>query len=105
MKALEKEEKDNIKLQYAVGLYKALKNSSFKSYRQLAKEAGMEPAHMQKIAVGKLDVTLTTNVAIATALGITYTELAAYFDGITENDTEDFILYLEEQKQLRGKKK
>ena len=105
MKALEKEDKDKIKFNYAVGLYKALKNSQWTSFRKLAKEAGMEPAHIQKISVGNLDVSLTTNIAIATALNISYTELAAYYDGVNENDTQEFIRYLEDQKQLRGKAK
>lgn len=105
MKALEKSEKENIKLQFAVGLHKALKESSFKSYRQLAKEAGMEPAHMQKIATGKLDVTLTTNFSIALALGISYAELAKYFDNVTKSDREEFNRYIERQQLLRGKPK
>ena len=103
MKALEKKEKDNIKFRYAVGLYKAFLKSRHTSYRQLAKEAGMEPAHMQKVSVGKLDVSLTTNISIANALGISYTELAGYYDSVTKADEEIFILNLEEQKKLRGK--
>lgn len=103
MKALEKEDKNNIKFRFAVSLYKALLKSRHTSFRQLAKEAGMEPAHMQRISVGKLDVSLTTNISIANALGISYTELASYYDGITKTDEETFIQYLEEQKKLRGK--
>ncbi|OJW35495.1 MAG: hypothetical protein BGO54_04085 [Sphingobacteriales bacterium 46-32] len=105
MKAQEREEKVAIKFRYAVGLYKALKNSSLKSFRKLAKEAGMEPAHIQKISVGKLDVSLTTNIAIAQALGISYTDLSAYYDGVTETDTQEFREYLEKQKILKGKEK
>ena len=105
MKAQEKEEKDEIKFQYAVGLYNALKDSSFGSFRKLAREAGMEPAHIQKISVGKLDVSLTTNVAIADALQISYSRLAEYYDNVTEKDREEFVLYLENQKTLKGKRK
>lgn len=105
MKAQEKEEKAAIKFRYAAGLYKALKNSPLKSFRRLAKEAGMEPAHIQKISVGKLDVTLTTNIAIAHALGISYTNLSAYYDNVSEQDIQEFTNYLEKQKLLRGKKK
>lgn len=105
MKAQEKEEKAEIKIRYAAGLYKALKNSRLQSFRKLAKEAGMEPAHIQKISVGKLDVTLTTNIAIAKALGITYTELSAYYDNVTGEDLKEFNQYLEEQRKLRGKNK
>ncbi len=84
MKAQEKDDNATIKFRYAVGLYNALKDSSFKSFRKLAKEAGMEPAHIQKNSVGKLDVTLTTNIAIAQALGITLTKLSSYYDNVTD---------------------
>lgn len=102
MKAQEKEEKAKIKFRYAVALYKALQDSSLQSYRRLASAAGMEPAHIQKIATGKLDITLTTSVAIANAFGITYTDLSAYYDSITEEDTKTFILYLKKQQSIRG---
>lgn len=105
MKAQEKEEKIAIKLRYAAGLYKALKDSPIKSYRKLAKEAGMEPAHIQKVSVGKLDVTLTTTIAIAQALGISFSKLSAYYDAVTDADIKEFLAYLEEQKILRGKNK
>ena len=105
MKSLDKGEKDRIKFRYAAGLYKALKNGPWKSFRKLAKEAGMEPAHIQKISVGKLDVSLTTNISIATALKISYSELSAFYDGVTEQDITDYKNYLEAQKSLRGKEK
>jgi predicted transcriptional regulator len=105
MKALEKEDKKRIKFRFAVGLYKALQDSHIKSFRKLAKEAGMEPAHIQRISVGKVDVTLTTNIAIAEALKISYSVLAVYYDNVTDDDTVIFLKYLSEQKKLRGKKK
>lgn len=105
MKAQEKEEKDLLKLRFAVALYKAVKESGIKSFRQLAKEAGMEPAHIQKVSVGKLDVTLTTTIAIANAMGISFTDLAAYFDNVSKKDEEEFEMYLSKQKKIRGKKK
>lgn len=102
---MEKVDKDKIKLRYAAGLYKALKNSQWSSFRKLAKEAGMEPAHIQKISVGKLDVSLTTNISISNALNISYTALSEYYDSVTEVDLNEFMKYLENQKQLRGKDK
>ena len=102
MKAQEKDEKDEIKFRFAVALYKALKDSSLTSFRKLAKEAGMEPAHIQKIAAGKLDVTLTTNIAINKALGIKYSQLAEYYDNVTPAD-EDLILQISSKvKKLYG---
>jgi transcriptional regulator with XRE-family HTH domain len=103
MKAQEKSEKQKIKLRYAAALYKALTNSHLKSYRKLAKEAGMEPSHIQKISVGSVDVSLTINIAIANALGISYAELAKYYDSVNEKDIEVFLQYLEKQKKIRGK--
>ncbi len=99
-----KAEKQMIKLRYATGLYKALKNSSFKSFRKMAEAGDMEPSHIQKISVGKVNVTLTVNVAIANALGITYSELADYYDGVTDKDIKEFQEYLAKQKAIRGKK-
>jgi hypothetical protein len=103
MKAEEKEQKEKIKLQFAAGLFKALRESGVESYRRLAKNAGMEPAHMQRISVGNLDLTLTTSIAIANALGMTFAELAAYFDSITEEELEEFRIYLDSHQKLRGK--
>ncbi|RPD42965.1 hypothetical protein [Chitinophaga barathri] len=105
MKPLEKEEKSAIKLRYAAGLYKALKDSPFKSFRKLAKESGLEPGHIQKISTGKLDVTLSINVALSRGLGISYTEFSAYYDKVTEDDIQMFLSDLEKQKKLRGKEK
>jgi transcriptional regulator with XRE-family HTH domain len=105
MNKLETEITKAIKLRFAVGLHKALKDSALKSYRKLAKEAELEPAHIQKIANGKKDISLTTTIAIAKALGITYSKLSAYYDNVTEKDTQEFLIYLEKQKQLRGKEK
>jgi len=105
MKAQGKEEKAKIKFGYAAALYKALQNSPLNSFRKLAKEAGMESAHIQKISVGKLDVSVTTSVALAGALGITYSQLSTYYDELTEEDIGTFVQYLAEQKKLRGKAK
>jgi len=103
MKAQDKEEKDRIKFRFAAGLHLALKNSKLNSFRKLAKEAGMEPAHIQKISVGKLDISLTKSIAIAAALGISYTELASYYDNVTDKDIQDFLKLLNSQRKSRGK--
>lgn len=105
MKILDKENARAIRMRFAAALYKALKSSSFKSYRQLAKEAGLEHSHMQKISTGSKDITLTTTMAIANAFKMKYAELAAYYDSLTANEMEEFIEYLEKQKRLRGKEK
>jgi transcriptional regulator with XRE-family HTH domain len=115
MKAKEKEDKHKIKLIYAVGLAKALKESKFKSFRDLALNTGFETAHIQRIAAGKVDVVLTTSVALAEGLGITYSELSKYYDQVTESDISRFLedqtkrrknsLNKPKKKQLRKKSK
>ena len=102
MKPLEKAEKDAIKLRFAVGLSKLLEKSDFKSLKKLAREAGMEPSHIQKIAAGKVDVALTTNISLASAFGISFTELAATFDQVTEREIQDFLEKREELKKHKG---
>ncbi|WP_126246209.1 helix-turn-helix domain-containing protein [Chitinophaga rhizosphaerae] len=105
MKPLELEEKIEIKLRYATALHKAFKASGLKSFRKIASLAGMEPSHIQRIASGKNDVTLTTNVAISKALGITYGEFARYFDEVTSSDIQEFVKYLDAQKKSASKSK
>ena len=105
MKAQNKAEKDRIKLQFAAAISKALKNSRLDSYRQLAKEAGMEPAHIQKISTGKLDLSLTKIIAISDALGLTFADLADFYVNVTEKDMDDFLQSLEMQKKIRGNNK
>ncbi|WP_341840399.1 helix-turn-helix transcriptional regulator [Chitinophaga caseinilytica] len=105
MKPLELEEKTEIKLRYATALHKAFKASGLKSFRKIASLAGMEPSHIQRIATGKNDVTLTTNVAISKALGISYGEFAQYYDEVTPGDIKEFVEYLEAQKKGTSKAK
>ena len=102
MKPQDKEDKDQIKLRYAAGLHKALKERSIKSYRKLATAAGMEPAHVHRIVRGRIDVALTTNIAISKALGLTYAQLAAYYDSVTQKDIDE---YVEAEKQRNAKVK
>ena len=102
MKAREKEEKDKIKLRYAVGLARALANSKYNSFRDLALQSGLEPAHIQRISVGKVDVALTTCISLAEGLGISYTELSTYYDKVTDKDIQDFLQAMEARKK-KGK--
>jgi hypothetical protein len=102
MKAQNKAEKDRIKLRFAVAIHLALKNSRLDSYRHLAKEAGMESAHVQKISTGKLDLSLTKIIALSDALGLTFNNLAEIYVQVTEKDVEDFLHTLAMQKKIRG---
>ncbi|RPE05358.1 hypothetical protein EGT74_23505 [Chitinophaga lutea] len=65
----------------------------------------MEAAHVQKLSRGKIDAALTTNIAVAKALGISYTQLAAYFDGVTQQDIDEYLAELEKLKKAAAKKK
>src|ERR1700754_2757737 len=105
MKALEKSDKDAIKLRFAVGLSKLLEKSEIKSWKKLAKEAGMEPSHIQKIAAGKVDVALTTNISLAAAFGLSYTEIASNYERVTEKDIQEFLEKAEAQRKHKGKSK
>jgi transcriptional regulator with XRE-family HTH domain len=102
MKAQNKAEQDRIKMRFAAALHKAIKNSSLDSYRQLAKEAGMESAHIQKISTGKLDLSLTKIIAISDALGLSFADLADFYVKVTDKDMEAFLQSLEMQKKIRG---
>jgi transcriptional regulator with XRE-family HTH domain len=105
MKPLEKSDKDAIKLRFAVGLSKLLAKSEIKSWKKLAREAGMEPSHIQKIASGKVDVALTTNISLATAFQISYAELAATYEQVTDKDVQEFLENKMELKKHKGKPK
>lgn len=104
MKPKEKREKLNIKLRFAAGLEKALKNSGFSSFRQLALHIGFEPAHIQRIATAKVDIALSSAVSLAEGLGISYTELASYYDGVTESDIRKFLEQQESRRRKPAKK-
>lgn len=105
MKAQEKEEKDLIKFRFAVALNKALKDSELNSFRRLAKEAGMEPSHVQKISTGKLDISFTKCIALAEALKISPSSFFNYYDSVTSKDIKEYQDLLLSQKTLKGKKK
>ena len=101
MKAKEKPEKDKIKLRYAVALTKALEDSRFNSFRDLALQSGLEPAHIQRISVGKVDVVLTTCIALAEGLGITYALMSTYYDKVTDKEIQEFIKAIEARKRKK----
>jgi transcriptional regulator with XRE-family HTH domain len=105
MKAIEKTDRDAIKLRFAVGLNKLLQKSDIKSWKKLAREAGMEPSHIQKISAGKVDVALSTTISLAAAFKISYPELAETYVQVTEKDIQEFIAKAEIQKKHKGKPK
>lgn len=81
-------------LRFAVALHKALKKSSIPNYKILAKKAGIDPHQMQEIANGRTDVTLTTNLALSEALGISYSKFCSYYDSVKEKNSLAFFEYL-----------
>jgi transcriptional regulator with XRE-family HTH domain len=66
--------KTQIQTKFGVALKKALKSKNM-SLRQFASEADMEYSHVQRIAAGKVNLALSTIVALAEGLGITPAEL------------------------------
>lgn len=105
MKAKEGDEKQKIKLRFAVGLSKALQESKFKSFRDLALHTGFETAHIQRIATGKVDVVLTTCIALAEGLGIEYSELSTYYEQVTDKEIAEFLETQEKRKRKPVAKK
>jgi hypothetical protein len=91
MKAKEKGEKSLIRLRYAVALEKALKASKFNSFRDLALHIGFEPSHIQRISSGKVDVVLTTNISLAEGFDLTFAQLSAFYDKVTQDDMNAFL--------------
>jgi transcriptional regulator with XRE-family HTH domain len=105
MKPLEKSDKEAIKLRFAVGLNKLLLKSEISSLKKLARESGMEPSHIQKIAAGKVDVSLTTAISLATAFGISYSELATSYEGVKPDDIQKYLDEAKLRKEHKGKAK
>ncbi|SDD79069.1 hypothetical protein [Niabella drilacis] len=104
MKAYTKEEKSKILFQFAVGLHKAMLDAKTNPTR-LALDSGIEKSHMQLIANGNKNVTLTTQMALAEGLKISYTELATYYNNVSKSDEKRFIAYQEKQQQLKAHNK
>ncbi len=104
MKAHTQEEKEKIMVQFAVCLYKAMQDAGTNPTK-LALEIGMERSHIQLIANGRKNATISTQVAIANGLKISYTQLAAYYDSVTKSDEKNFADYQKEQQDLKARKK
>ncbi len=93
-----KDEKELIKLRFAVGLEKARGENSL---RGLASDSQLESAHVQRIAAGKVDTVLTTLISLAEGLCLTFAELATYYDEVTEKDIQEYLEKKEEERKLR----
>lgn len=104
MKPKERAEKLQIKLRFAAGLEKALKNSEFDSFRQLALTIGFETSHIQRITTGKVDLTLSSVISLAEVLDISYAELAGYYDSVTDAELQEFIKAIKERKRKTSAK-
>jgi transcriptional regulator with XRE-family HTH domain len=65
-------------VKFSVALKKAMKTRQL-SLRQLALEADLEYAHVQRIAAGKVNLELSTIVALADGLNMTVAELFGFY--------------------------
>jgi transcriptional regulator with XRE-family HTH domain len=70
--------KESIQTRFGSALKKAMKARKM-SLHQLAAEADLEYAHVQRIAAGKVNLELTTIIALASGLEMTPAELFSYF--------------------------
>jgi len=70
--------KESIQIKFGHALKKAMKAKGL-SLHQLAAEADLEYAHVQRIASGKVNLELTTVIALADGLGMTPVELFSYY--------------------------
>jgi transcriptional regulator with XRE-family HTH domain len=70
--------KKEIQAKFGSALKKALKQKKL-SLRKLAIEADMEYAHVQRIATGKVNLELTTIIALSNGLKITPEELFSFY--------------------------
>ncbi len=66
------------KIRFGDAVLKAIKDKNL-SIRKLAASAGLEYAHLQRITKGKVNVELSTILAIAEGLEITPSELFNYY--------------------------
>jgi transcriptional regulator with XRE-family HTH domain len=70
--------KESIQLRFGSALKKAMKAKKM-SLHQLAAEADLEYAHVQRIATGKVNLELTTIIALANGLKMSPVELFSYY--------------------------
>jgi transcriptional regulator with XRE-family HTH domain len=70
--------KETIQIRFGNGLKKAMKAKSI-NLRQLANEADLEYAHVQRIATGKVNLELTTIIELASGLGMSPSDLLSFY--------------------------
>ena len=74
------------------------------SFRKLESASGIRHATIVEIVNGKKNPSWSTIDALLEGLGIDLTRFATVYDGITEDEMEDYIKELEKRKQERQKK-
>ncbi len=99
MKAKEIAEKERIKIRFAAALDMALSESNIPSVRQLSVNAKMEPAHLQRIYNGEVDLSLITIISIIEGLDISSEQFFHYYDKLSEKNIENFKHKLKLQKR------
>jgi transcriptional regulator with XRE-family HTH domain len=70
--------KESIKSKFGAALKKAIKARKT-SLHKLATDAGMEYAHVQRIAAGKVNPELTSIISLAEGLNMTPAELFGFY--------------------------
>jgi transcriptional regulator with XRE-family HTH domain len=92
-----------IKLKFAVALSLLYEKRGYNSLRDFASGAGLESAHVQRLAAGKVDAALTTLISLAEGLGISFTALAKQYENVTEKDIEAYLEKKEKAKRTKSK--
>lgn len=105
MGLLENDKKEALRMRFAAALDKAKEASEFASYRELARGAGMDRAHLQKIAAGKKDIELSTLLTLISAIGLSLTDFGKLFEALTEADVRRYREKLAARSKEKGKKR
>ncbi len=106
MKEEKEESKQEIKLRLATCLRLILKKNKEKSLgnstiRQLVAESGLSYTILQNASVGKRDPSFTTLITIIKSLGLSFTEFAALYEAVTEEEIAVEVKVIEKNRKKR----
>ena len=85
---MENREKNDIKLKFGLALRNAVADSKL-SLRELSASSEMEFSNVQRIAAGKVNLAITSLIALSEGLNISPSKLLFYFEKITEEELKD----------------
>lgn len=83
------DKKEEIRLRFALGLQKAMRDKKI-TLRGLAANAGLEYTNVQRASVGKVNLALSTIVALAEGLEISPSKLLSYYERVSLEEVGSF---------------